>query len=60
MEPRTAELLIKGGILSREQLTEAQKSEKENNSSTAKEIVRLGFTTEDTLANYLLGCTGVS
>ena len=52
MEPRIAELLVKGGIVSREQLSEAQKGEKENNSTIAKEIVRLGLTTEDTLAEF--------
>jgi hypothetical protein len=55
MEPRIAELLVKGGIVSREQLSEAQNGEKENNSTIAKEIVRLGLTTEDTLFNLMSG-----
>ena len=52
MEPRFAELLVKGGIVSREQLSEAQKKEKESSSSVTKELVRLGFTNEDTLTNF--------
>ena len=59
MEPRIAELLVKGGIVSREQLSEAQKGEKENNSTIAKEIVRLGLTTEDTLAEFLAKQFGI-
>ena len=59
MEPRIAELLIRGGIVSREQLTEAHKQEKENNSSISKEIVRLGFTTEEILAEFLAKQFGI-
>lgn len=53
MEPRFAELLIKGGIVTREQISEAQKREKENGSSVTREIVRLGFTNEDVLIRFL-------
>jgi type IV pilus assembly protein PilB len=53
MEPRFAELLIKGGIVTREQISEAQKREKENGSSVTREIVRLGFTNEDVLIHFL-------
>jgi len=53
MEPRFAELLVRGGLVSREQLSEAQKREKENGSSVAREIVRLGYTNEETLAQFL-------
>jgi type IV pilus assembly protein PilB len=59
MEPRTAELLIKGGIVSRDQLAEAHKKETENNSSIAKEIVRLGFTTEEVLAEFFAKQFGI-
>ena len=52
MEPRFAELLIKGGLVSREQLAEAQKKERENSSSVAKEIVRLGYTNEETVTRF--------
>ena len=53
MEPRFAELLVRGGLVSREQLSEAQKREKENGSSVAREIVRLGYTNEETLTQFL-------
>ena len=53
MEPRFAELLVKGGLVSREQLAEAQKKERENGSSVAKEIVRLGYTNEEKLTQFL-------
>jgi type IV pilus assembly protein PilB len=53
MEPRFAELLVRGGLVSREQLSEAQKKERENGSSIAREIVRLGYTDEQTLTGFL-------
>ncbi|HVO95536.1 MAG TPA: type IV-A pilus assembly ATPase PilB [Terriglobales bacterium] len=59
MEPRFAELLVKGGIVSREQLSEAQKKEKESGSSVTKELVRLGFTNEETLTNFLAKQFGI-
>src|SRR5687768_9730318 len=59
MEPRFAELLVKGGIVSREQLTEAQKKERENSSSVTREIVRLGFTTEEILTDFLAKQFGI-
>jgi type IV pilus assembly protein PilB len=59
MEPRIAELLVKGGIVSREQLAEANKNDKEGNSSLAREIVRLGFTTEEILADFLAKQFGI-
>ena len=53
MEPRIAELLVRGGIVSRDQLTQAQEKERDNGSSVIRELVRLGFTTEDTLTEFL-------
>lgn len=53
MEPRFAELLVRGGLVSRDQLSEAQKGERENGSSVAREIVRLGYTSEETLTQFL-------
>lgn len=53
MEPRFAELLVRGGLVSRDQLSEAQKREKENGSSVTREIVRLGYTNEETLTQFL-------
>ena len=59
MEPRFAELLVKGGIVSREQLSEAQKKEKESGSSVTRELVRLGFTSEETLTNFFAKQFGI-
>lgn len=59
MEPRFAELLVRGGIVTREQLIEAQKKERENGSSVHKEIVRLGFTNEETLTDFLAKQFGI-
>jgi type IV pilus assembly protein PilB len=59
MEPRFAELLVKGGIVTREQLAEAQKKERENNSSVTKEIVKLGFASEETLTEFLAKQFGI-
>ena len=59
MEPRFAELLVRGGIVSREQLSEAQKKERENSSSVTREIVRLGFTTEEILTAFLAKQFGI-
>jgi type IV pilus assembly protein PilB len=59
MEPRFAELLVKGGLVSREQLVEAQKKERENGSSVAKEIVRLGYTNEETVTQFFAKQFGI-
>jgi type IV pilus assembly protein PilB len=59
MEPRFAELLVKGGLVSREQLTEAQKKERENGSSVAKEIVQLGYTNEETVTRFFAKQFGI-
>ncbi len=59
MEPRIAELLVRGGVVTREQLTEAQEKERDNASSVTKELVRLGFTTEDILAEFLAKQFGI-
>ena len=59
MEARVAELLVRGGIVSREQLVQAQQLEREKHSSVAKELVQLGFTTEDTLTDFLAKQFGI-
>jgi type IV pilus assembly protein PilB len=59
MEPRFAELLVRGSIVTREQLAEAQKRERENGSSVTKEIVRLGYTNEETLTEFLAKQFGI-
>src|SRR5574341_313885 len=59
MEPRFAELLVRGSIVTREQLAAAQKKERENGSSVTKEIVRLGYTNEETLTEFLAKQFGI-
>jgi len=59
MEPRFAELLVKGGIVNREQLSEAQKKDKDSSSSVIRELVRLGFTSEDILTNFFAKQFGI-
>ncbi|MDZ4345971.1 MAG: ATPase, T2SS/T4P/T4SS family, partial [Candidatus Binatia bacterium] len=59
MEPRIAELLVRGGIVSRDQLTQAQEKERDNGSSITKELVRLGFTSEETLTEFLARHFGI-
>lgn len=59
MEPRFAELLVKGGVVTREQLSDAQKKERETGSSITKEIVRLGYTSEGTLNEFLAKQFGI-
>src|SRR3989304_7577627 len=59
MEPRIAELLVRGGIVTREQLTQAEEKERENGSSITKELVRLGFTNEETLTEFLARHCGI-
>jgi type IV pilus assembly protein PilB len=59
MEPRIAELLVRGGIVTREQLSQAQEKERENGSSVTKELVKLGFLTEDALTEFLAKHFGI-
>ncbi len=53
MESRLAELLVRGGIVTREQLSQAQEKERDGSSSVSRELVRLGFTTEENLTEFL-------
>ncbi len=59
MEQRIIELLVRGGIVTREQLAQAQEKERNNSSSVTKELVRLGFTTEDKLTQFLAKQFGI-
>jgi len=59
MEPRIGELLVRGGIVTREQLNEALEKEKSNGSHVVQELVRLGFTTEDQLTQFLAKQFGI-
>src|ERR1700747_2223470 len=59
MEQRIAELLVRGGIVTREQLAQAQEKERNNGSIVTKELVRLGFTTENNLTQFLAKQFGI-
>ncbi len=59
MEPRVAELLVRGGIVSRDQLNKAQEKGRDTGSSVMKELVQLGFTTEQTLTEFLAKQFGI-
>lgn len=59
MEPRVAELLVRGGVVSRDQLNEAQQKGRDSGSSVMKELVQLGFTTEQTLTEFLAKQFGI-
>ena len=59
MEPRTAEILVRGGIITREQLNEALDGFKQNGSSLVHELVRLGYTTEDQVTDFLADQFGI-
>ena len=59
MEPRVAELLVRGGVVSRDQLNKAQQKGHDSGSSVMKELVQLGFTTEQTLTEFLAKQFGI-
>src|SRR5690242_10187255 len=59
MEQRIAELLVRAGIVTREQLAQAQAKGRENGASVTKELVRLGFTTENNLTQFLASQFGI-
>ena len=59
MEPRTAEILVRGGIITREQLNEALQVFKQNGSSLVHELVRLGYTSEDQVTDFLADQFGI-
>jgi type IV pilus assembly protein PilB len=53
METRIGELLVRGGIVSRDQLVQAQEKDRDSGANLVRELVRLGFTTEDALTEFL-------
>jgi type IV pilus assembly protein PilB len=59
MEPRVAELLVRGGVVSRDQLNRAQQKGRDSGSSVMKELIQLGFTTEQTLTEFLAKQFGI-
>ena len=52
MEPHIAELLVRGGIVAREQLNEALDRQKKNSSNLVQELVSLGSTSEDRISDF--------
>ena len=50
MEPHIAELLVRGGVVAREQLNQALDRQKKNASNLVQELVGLGSTSEDDVA----------
>ena len=59
MEPRIGELLVRGGIVTREQLNQVLEKEKSNGSKLIQELALLGFTTEDQLTDFLAKQFGI-
>ncbi len=59
MEPRIGEILVRGGVVTREQLVQAQEKERDSGSNLIKELIRLGFTTEDNLTQFLAKQFGI-
>ncbi|MBI2360084.1 MAG: Flp pilus assembly complex ATPase component TadA, partial [Deltaproteobacteria bacterium] len=53
MEARLGDVLVRGGLVTREQLSQALGKEKENGSNLVQELVRLGFSTENQLTDFL-------
>ncbi|MFQ5916786.1 MAG: type IV-A pilus assembly ATPase PilB [Candidatus Binatia bacterium] len=53
MEPRIAEILVRGGVINRDQLQEALDIQKKNGTNLVQELVRLGYTNEDQLTSFL-------
>src|SRR5262245_50484924 len=53
MEPHIAELLVRGGVVAREQLNQALDRQKKNGSNLVQELVGLGSTSEDDVADFL-------
>jgi len=51
--------LVRGGVVTREQLNQALQKEQDNGSNVIQELVRLGFTTEDNLTQFLATQFGI-
>lgn len=59
MEPRIGELLVRGGVITRQQLTDALNQQKAKDSNLLAELVNLGFTSEDQLTLFLAKQFGI-
>ena len=53
MEPRIAQILVRGGVINRDQLKEALDIQEKNGTNLVHELVRLGYTNEDKLTSFL-------
>lgn len=51
--------MVRGGVVTREQLNQALQKEQDNGSNVIQELVRLGFTTEDNLTQFLAAQFGI-
>jgi type IV pilus assembly protein PilB len=51
--------LVRGGVVSRDQLNRAQQKGRDSGSSVMKELIQLGFTTEQTLTEFLAKQFGI-
>jgi type IV pilus assembly protein PilB len=59
MSQRLGDLLVKEKIITQDQLQQATKSQKENNSRLGAALVKLGFLTEEDFTNFLSRQYGV-
>jgi type IV pilus assembly protein PilB len=59
MEPHIAELLVRGGVISREQLNEALDRQKKNGSNLIQELIQPGSTSEEKLSDFLAQHFGI-
>lgn len=59
MELRVAELLVRGAFITREQLNSALETQKKNGSNLVQELVRLGYTSDDKLADFFANQFGI-
>lgn len=59
MELRVAELLVRGAFITREQLNSALETQKKNGSNLVQELVRLGYTSDDKLADFFASQFGI-
>ena len=59
MEPRIAELLVRGTLITREQLQEAVDKQKKDGSHLVQELVRSGYTTEEKLIDFFAQQFGI-
>src|SRR5688572_7271835 len=59
MEPRIAELLVRGALITREQLQEAVDKQKKDGTHLVQELVRSGHISEDKLIDFFAQQFGI-